>query len=461
VTSNDHPLDSAGEVGNFSVAASSGLLLAARFAVSSGYFVAVVLLAHALRPAERGSVAFVTVTALLVAAVGLIGLDNTTMVYAARSESLRSALLANLLSVGTVVPAVVGGAVCLTLLALPQIRPADVLAIDLIILVAGSIAASLANCCSSYLVGCRRFRAKALADLIMPWSYAAFLLLIYLLSHMTVTRAVTAWTAAQMLEATTYVTVALSVSGLRRPSLPLLRKSVVFGIRSWAGSVSAFLNARVDQTIMGLISSEQNLGIYAVAVNASEIVLYLPGAVAVALLPAVAACPPKERLPQTLRVTRVLTVLTLASIVVAAFGGWFLIPPVFGHAYRGSITPFLWLLPGALGYTALRIFNTALLASDSPTRASVGPTVALVTGVAFDFILIPLYGAIGAAIAASLAFFAGGSAAIGAYRGTTRYDWRELAPRRDDVRLIKGLLRRVGQSARAVARSRGVEETGA
>jgi O-antigen/teichoic acid export membrane protein len=452
VTSNNPPSETTSKAGNDSVAASSGLLLAARLVTNSGYFVAVVLIAHALHPAGRGGVAFITVTALLIAAASLIGLDNATMVYAARNESLRATLLANLLTVGTIMPVVVGGVVCLALFAFPQVRPGNVLPIDLAILLVGSVATSIGNCGSAYLVGCRRFRAKALSDLVMPWGYASLLLVIYSLSHMTVTRAVTAWTVAQLLQAAIYCASSLSIAGIRRPSWSLLHESIAFGARSWAGSISAFLNARVDQTIMGLISSEQSLGIYAVAVNASEIVLYLPGAVAVALIPAIAASPPKDRLFQTLRIARIVLMLTLVSVIMAALAGWFLIPPVFGDAYRGSVGPFLWLLPGALGYASLRIFNSALLASDSPTRASIGPTAALATGVAFDLILIPMYGATGAAIAATLAFFAGGLTAVAAHRGRSRYHLGQLVPKRDDARFIKGLATRAAISASSLAR---------
>jgi O-antigen/teichoic acid export membrane protein len=446
--------ESVDKSGAGSVASSSGLLFAARLATNSGYFVAVVLIAHALHPAGRGSVAFITVTALLIAAVSLIGLDNATIVYATRHRSLRSKLLANLLTVGTLVPLVLGGVVCLALFSFPGVRPHSVRSIDLAILLAGSVVTSISNCGSAYLVGCRRFRAKAFSDAIMPWSYALVLLVIYAFGHMTVTRAVAAWTGAQSLAALVYCAFALSIAGVNRPSWSLLRESAAFGVRSWAGSISTFLNARADQTIMGLISSEQNLGIYAVAVNASEIVLYLPSAVAVALLPYIAASPPKERASQTLRIARALVILTLVSILVAAIAGWFLIPPVFGHAYSGSVDPFLWLLPGALGFAFLRIFVAALIASDSPARASLGPTAALVTGIVFDFLLIPYYGAEGAAIAASLAFFVGGITAIAIHRGKVSYRLGELVPRRQDIDLIKDLARRTAQGARAALQSR-------
>src|SRR4029450_10672935 len=74
--------------------------------------------------------------------------------------------------------------------------------------------------------------------------------------------------------------------GFGRPDLSLLRQAIRFGLRAWSGGLAHFLNARVDQIIMGLIASEAALGIYAVAVNGSEGLFYVPSGVAGALLPA-------------------------------------------------------------------------------------------------------------------------------------------------------------------------------
>ncbi len=148
-----------------------------------------------------------------------------------------------------------------------------------------------------------------------------------------------------------------------------------------------------------------------------------------------------------MRIARVLLVLTSATIVVAAVGGWLLIPVVFGHNYADSVGPFLWLLPGTIGYLFLRVFSSSLLASGSPARSSLGSAAALVTGVCFDFVLIPIYGAPGAAIAATLAFFVGGLVATTAHRRAVGYVWRDLVPRRSDMRFIVGLFRRVAGRA--------------
>jgi GT2 family glycosyltransferase len=174
-------------------------------------------------------------------------------------------------------------------------------------------------------------------------------------------------------------------------------------------------------------------------VNASEVLLYLPTATATALLPVVSS---SERLAgaiRTLAIFRTLVVLTVLSIAVSVIVGPFLLPIVFGEAYRGAVDPFLLLMPGALGFAALIVFSNALVASSSPGRATLGPFVSFVTGTALDLLLIPEFGASGAGAAASVAFISGGLVALLAYRERTGYSWRLLVPTRDDVAQLRGV----------------------
>jgi O-antigen/teichoic acid export membrane protein len=197
---------------------------------------------------------------------------------------------------------------------------------------------------------------------------------------------------------------------------------------------------------MGLIASEAALGIYAVSVNASEVALYLPGVVGLVIVPVIARSAAVERVETTLRVFRVLVLFTVATITVG-YALTPLLPIVFGSDYEPSVTPYLWLLPGGIGYTALVVFSASALASSAPGRSSLGPLVALVVGVSLDFALIPSHGATGAAIAASAAFLAGGLAAAVVYRTIAPVDMRLLLPRRTDLELIRGQARRVFRRA--------------
>jgi len=135
-----------------------------------------------------------------------------------------------------------------------------------------------------------------------------------------------------------------------------------------------------------------------------------------------------------------LLLVTTASIVVAAALGPFVLPAVFGGAYRASVVPFLWLLPGAYGYAALGVFSTALLACGAPGRSSLGPLVALVLGVLLDVALIPPFQETGAAAAATASFLAGGAVALAGYRRLESFSWRLLAiPHLRDLALLRAL----------------------
>ena len=108
-------------------------------------------------------------------------------------------------------------------------------------------------------------------------------------------------------------------------------------------------------TTVTFISTPTALGIYAVAVNVAELLLYLPGAVSTALLPLVARSVPAQRLGQTFEALRFLFVATAVSVVVAVLIGPPLLPLVFGPAFAASVRPFLWLLPGAFGFATMRV----------------------------------------------------------------------------------------------------------
>ena len=422
-----------------SVARGSVLFFASSIVGSAGFFVAALLLARALGPAGRGSVAFITVTALVCARVAKAGLGQATSVLAAQRPGARGTLLANLLSFSLVTSLAVGGAVVGGLYLL-EAEPAGIDRSQLAILMAGIAAASLVD--DNFLIGCGRLREAAAISAGGGWLYAAALVVALATVGLSVDSAVVAWVAAHVAWAAVLATVGVRIGGLRPPSLRLLAESVRFGARAWLGGVSLLLNARLDQILVGVIASDVALGLYAVAVNGAEILLFLPTAIATSLLPTVAREQDVPSVDRTLRTFRSAAVLALGTMVVAAGLGWIAIPAVFGADFEGSVEPFMWLLPGALGYTALSIFSNSLLASRAPGLSSLGSATALGAGLALDLALIPAFGASGAAAAASAAFLAGGAAAAALYRSTTGFRWRDAVPTGEDVTFLRRVAER-------------------
>lgn len=424
------------------VAGGSALLFWSKVAGNAGFFTAVLILARALGPTGRGTIAFITVTALVVARIAGLGVAEATAVFAARQPDRRPALLSNLVVFMLASAAVAGLMACGALIAAQGERPAGVGAPELAILAVATIASALSEGAAGFLLGCSRLRSLALITATVSWIYPALLAMIALVGELTVKRAALAWLAGESWRA--YLLLRRSSLGVApsRPDLTLLRSAVSFGLRAWVGTLSRFLNFRVDQILMGFLASEAALGIYAVAVNASEALLYLPAATAAALVPVVAGGDPGRRVDQTVRAFRSAALMTAAAIVVAAFLGPVLLPLLFGNAFRPSVGPFLWLLPGAIGFAATAVFSSGLMASSAPGRSSLGPLASLGVGVALDLVLIPRFGPSGAAAAASAAFLAGGATALIAYSRRSAFPWRDLVvPRRGDLDVLRALAR--------------------
>jgi O-antigen/teichoic acid export membrane protein len=415
---------------------------------NAALFVGVLIIARVLGPEGRGSVAFLTVSAQVMGYLAPLGVSEATLVFAAKKPDMRPKLLANLLlaaSAGAVIAAVllVG-----LLAAVPALRPTGVGTVELFSLGLATMAAATAQSSQQFTTGCGLFRQQAIITVPALWLYPLVLLTIWGVSKLTVANATVAWAAALGISAVGSYTLAISKFGITRPAWSLLGESLRFGSRAWIGSLARFLNFRVDQLLVAFIASEVTLGIYAAAVNFSEVLLFLPVAAGSVLVPFVAQAGAHGRPERTLHVVRGVLLLTCVSAVVAAVVGPLLLPLLFGPQFNASVMPFLLLLPGAFGFVFIAIFSGALIASSSPGLSSLGALVALAVGVVLDFALIPAFGASGAAAAASVALIAGGAAALTAYRSRNAFAWRSLVPGWEDAVDIVHAARRLLGMAR-------------
>ena len=424
------------------VARGSALLFWSKVAGNAGFFVAVLILARSLGPTGRGTIAFITVTALVAARLAGLGIGEATAVFVARRPERRGALLTNVVVFMFGSALLAAAVACGALVALGDAGPAGVGAPELTILACATLVSALGEGGYFFLLGRDRIRALALITATASWVYPLLLVAVWSTVGLTVLRAALAWTVAESIRALAYLGQSIRGVTLARLDSGLIGEAVRFGSRVWVGSLARFLNFRTDQILMGFLASEAALGVYAVAVNASEMLLYLPAAMATALLPAAARADAGLRIVQALGAFRSAAAVTACAVVAAALLGPPALPLVFGTPFEASVAPFLWLLPGALGFAAIAVFSSALIAGSSPGLSSVGPLMSLVLGVALDVILIPRFGASGAAAAASAAFLAGGCAALVVFRHRNPFAWRLLLlPRRSDLAVFRALVR--------------------
>jgi O-antigen/teichoic acid export membrane protein len=146
---------------------------------------------------------------------------------------------------------------------------------------------------------------------------------------------------------------------------------------------------------------------------------------------------------------RVAVTVTLPFVLLLIVLAPILCVTLFGTSFSGSVIDLRVLAPGALGMVALKLLSNALTAQRKPMLGNAALAVAFATTVALDVILIPRYGGLGAAIASTTAYLAGGAAVAIIFTRTLRGEIRDLVPRARDLRAAVSLLRGARSSARA------------
>lgn len=190
---------------------------------------------------------------------------------------------------------------------------------------------------------------------------------------------------------------------------PLLRQA-------WPLLLSAaavMVMMRIDQIMIDWWYDSAAVGHYALAVRVSELWYFVPTAICSALFPLilrVRQTDPALARARLATMTRGLFWIGLgAATGLTVLGPW-LVPSVFGQDYQASVdvlTVHAWggtLL--ALGLTA----NAWLVAEGCTVLIMMATLIGMVTNVAANFILLPIMGPTGAAVATILGQFAGAHA---------------------------------------------------
>ncbi len=399
----------------------------------------VLITARALGAEGRGEIVFLTTITLLSANVALLGVQEANANLAGSEPKLRPSLATNSLVLALVFGTIAAAGVAATVTIFPStggevtnwIRWVALAAIPVLVL-------------QSYLQLLAQadygFRVTNLAWLLGPVLNVVGNGALAVAGVLSVHSAVATWIIGQAV-ATGFVLWSVARAyGFGPPSRSLANRAVGFGLKSHLGRVMMLGNYRLDQWLLGILAGPRELGIYSVAVVWSETLFFLPTAVATVQRPDLVRATSSKAAEATARIFR-------GSVLLTALAGLclFAIAPVlcvglFGDDFRNSAVDLRILVFGAIGIVALKQLGSALTAQRLPLRSTAGIAVALLTTVALDFALIPAYGAVGAAIASSVAYTAGGLAIAllfaRAFSGGDR-----LVPRADDAKLLARQLR--------------------
>lgn len=167
-----------------------------------------------------------------------------------------------------------------------------------------------------------------------------------------------------------------------------------YGLRLWIGSISGVLLHRVDQTLMTPLSSAYQLGLYVVAVSVSELPLIIHRAVRDVTFVADAHESDDARLAAASRISTAISGAVALGLGLTMV--WWL-PYLFGSEFAGSLPVAAVLLVAVVLGTPGSIAGAGLSARGRPGLRSISLVIACVVNIGLLILLVPQWGAMGAA----------------------------------------------------------------
>ncbi|HER07990.1 MAG TPA: hypothetical protein ENO20_03680 [Bacteroides sp.] len=179
------------------------------------------------------------------------------------------------------------------------------------------------------------------------------------------------------------------------------------------------LNHKVDILLLKRMSDLSEVGYYSLGANVAESLWQVPIAVGVVLMTRSATSvdqrPVTRQVCAGLRIS-LLVVLACAAVLYAIAPQ--LVPFLFGKTYAPSVPMIRTILPGVMFFVVLKILNSQFVGAGKPGLITMALVPALVLNIILNYMLIPRYGGVGAALATDISYFAGSAGLVVIYSRT-------------------------------------------
>ena len=165
------------------------------------------------------------------------------------------------------------------------------------------------------------------------------------------------------------------------------------------------LNYRIDVILLDNLSTPFETGIYSKGVSITEYLWQIPMLLSTVVFARSAMS--KNDYDFSLKITQLLRLSFIAIIFIALvlfLLSHFIITLMYGEAFVGSVIVLNTLLPGALLLTIFKVINMDLSGKGKPWVSLKAMVPALIINIVLNLVLIPNYGAVGAALASTISY---------------------------------------------------------
>ena len=363
-----------------------------------------IIIARAVGPTVRGEYAAVTVWMGISLTVGALG-QRAALVYYAAREPLRAreyVATSRAMMMATGMVTLVAGFLLAPALAhgLPAVTAGYRIAFgsSIVVFVGGSFIASLQA---------RDMHRWNVVGVIQPAFSLIAIAVLWRLRRLTLDAALIVLAATMLLQlvwAYGYCRRMCLAPG--RARVALVRPLLKYGAVQMVAEAPGTLNVQLDQLVLSQTVPAADLGRYAIAVSISLLPVPLVSAIGNVAFPRLAA--QREMTGVTRRLQRLSVLggacLAVAMLVPTAAMSYWLVPLVFGAAYRGAV-PLLWILtPGSVFLACGLVTGDLLKGRRQPAVLAWAHGIAAIFTVVLLVALLPLVGVYAAAIASTVSY---------------------------------------------------------
>jgi len=383
------------------------LTFATRLLMLLGLIGSSVIVARWLGPEGLGTLAVLNSTVVLALQVGIAGVPSANTYFIARDRRSMGPVWAN-----SVVFALAAGIVlAVGVVLLAKIKPAlfGGVPANLVGIAALSIPFQILTLLGlNVLLAMGRIGQLNLIDSMSPalGLVNAVVVLIILRSQLTTLVSFNTATAIGLSLSLVWV-IARLLAGRRerqacRPDFALLREMLKYGVKFYVSILAGVVIFRVDLLFVNHFRGATEAGVYAVAAQVSFVLMMLPGVIAMLLFPRVAS-DQDPRGEFAIQVTRhasfVMTIMCLA-----AAGASFVLPLVYGGGFADATIQLLILLPGIYLVGIESVLVQHFTGTGLPAAIPVFWLITLAINLGLNLLLVPVFGARGAAATSSLSY---------------------------------------------------------
>ncbi|MDQ5845016.1 MAG: polysaccharide biosynthesis C-terminal domain-containing protein [Acidobacteriota bacterium] len=187
-----------------------------------------------------------------------------------------------------------------------------------------------------------------------------------------------------------------------RPGASLLASMLRYGMKFHIGILAGALIVRADLLVVNHFRGTAEAGVYSVASQVALLLMLLPGVIATLLFPRVTA--EQDASGDTTSLVARHTALVMFSICLLAAPAGFILPWLYGNAFFDVPIQLLILLPGVFLIGLESVLVQHFNALGLPRAIPLFWVLTLLVNLVLVFVLVPRFGARGAAAASTLSY---------------------------------------------------------